>query len=60
MRSMDIPTLTWLNFKSYPQGNGGRKGVSGHGPEHAQALADNRKFEADALAKFKEGDELSA
>ena len=38
------PRLAWLNGKTCPQGNLGRKGRSGHLPEHTQALLDNADF----------------
>ncbi len=45
MRStQDIPRLTWLNGKTYPSAQGGRKGNSGHGPEHKAALADHFQY----------------
>ena len=36
-----VPTLAFLNAKMRPNSQGGRKGVSGHGLEHAQANRDN-------------------
>lgn len=35
------PRLSWLNGKTRPQGDGGRKGFSGHLTEHTEALAEN-------------------
>ena len=32
-----FPRLSWLNAKTHPQGNGGRKNQSGHAEEHARA-----------------------
>jgi hypothetical protein len=41
----DLPRLTWLNAKAHPQMTGGRKNVSGHQEEHADALYEQRQKE---------------
>lgn len=38
--TLKIPRLTWLNGKQFKQANGGRKNISGHAEEHAQANKD--------------------
>lgn len=40
----DVPRLSWLNAKTFKQGNGGRKNRSGYKQEHTQALVDNESF----------------
>jgi len=36
-----IPRLTWVRGKTYKQGNGGRKGRSGHLSEHMESFIEN-------------------
>jgi hypothetical protein len=40
----DIPRLSWLNAKTFRQGNGGRKNRSGYKQEHIAALVDDVIF----------------
>ena len=49
-----MPRLSWLNGKTHPQGNGGRKGISGHLPEHTDSLVENgsRTFAAEVDKVF--------
>jgi hypothetical protein len=42
--------LAWLGGKQFVQGNGGRKNLSGHLPEHLKALEDNKAFDLKAKA----------
>ena len=48
--TLKIPRLSWLNGKTFKQGNGGRKNLSGHLPEHLKALEDNKAFDLKAKA----------
>jgi hypothetical protein len=41
----DLPRLTWLNAKAHPQMTGGRKNVSGHQEERADAVYEQRQKE---------------
>lgn len=45
--AMRIPKLSWLNFKTRKQSNGGTKNISGYCPEWDAALVENgsRTFE---------------
>ncbi len=46
----DIPRLSWLGAKTFPQSGLSRSGNSGHGPEHTEANRTNFIMTADALA----------
>ena len=50
----DLPKLIWLNGKTHPQGNGGRKNRSGYAEEHRDALIENasRKFANEVQKAF--------
>ena len=37
----DIPRLSWLNGKTYPQQGDSRKNRSKHGPEETEARVEN-------------------
>jgi hypothetical protein len=46
----DIPRLSWIGAKTFPQHGISRKNQSGHGPEHAEANKEHRQRTADAVA----------
>jgi hypothetical protein len=46
----DIPRLSWLNGKTYPQHGMSRTRISGHGPEHREANREWWRRQADEFA----------
>lgn len=46
----DIPRLSWLGAKTFPQHGSSRRNQSGHGPEHAEANREYLKRSADEFA----------
>jgi hypothetical protein len=44
-RSLNTPRFSWMNLKQRANSIGTRKGSSGHGEEHKQALLDNEVFD---------------
>jgi hypothetical protein len=49
----DIPRLSWIGAKTFPQHGLSRSGNSGHGMEHTESNRTNFIMTADALANVK-------